>query len=491
MTSLDLAVIALYFALTLGVGFRTSRRATSAADYFLGARDLPGWAILLSIVATETSALTVISVPGIGAGGDLTFLQLALGYLAGRTVVAFWLLPGYFRGTQDTAYARLETRFGAGTRRVLSAVFLVTRFLGDSVRVYAGAIPLSLVTGWSIPWAIVAVGLVTMAYTWHGGITAVVWTDVLQLVIYVAGGIGALLIAWQLGGGAATALAAAAGNGKLRLLNPAWSLTEPYTLLGGLVGGAMLSAASHGTDQLIVQRLLSSRSERQARFALIGSGVAVFLQFLLFLLVGVAIWASGTLAPGTPGDEVFPRFIIDHLPTGLAGLVVAGIMAAAMSTQSSAINSLASAVTHDFYAPRAARRDPAHLLAVGRRLSAAWAVLLVLGALGFAASAAGRATPVVVLALSIASITYGGLLGAYVLAGGWTRATGPDVIRAVVLSLGVMLVVTFAGRLAAAPGLGWLAPVGRMAWPWYVPLGTALTVGAGLGFAALRRGRSA
>lgn len=491
MTPFDLAVIALYFALTLGVGFWTSRHAATAADYFLGARDLPGWAILLSIVATETSALTVISVPGIGARGDLTFLQLALGYLVGRTVVAFWLLPGYFSGSQETAYARLEARFGAGTRRMLSAVFLVTRFLGDSVRVYAGAIPLSLVTGWSIPWAIVAVGVVTMAYTWHGGIKAVVWTDVLQLVIYVAGGIGALVIAWRLGGGAETALAAAAGNGKLRLINPAFSLTEPYTLLGGLVGGAMLSAASHGTDQLIVQRLLASRSERQARLALIGSGVAVFLQFLLFLLVGAAIWASGTMAAGTPGDEIFPRFIIGYLPAGLAGLVVAGIMAAAMSTQSSAINSLASAVTHDFYAPRAVRRDPAHLLAVGRRVSAAWAVLLVVGALGFAASAQGRPTPVVVLALSIASITYGGLLGAYVLAGAWSRAAGRDVILGVVVSLAVMLVVAFAGRLAAAPGLGWLAPVGRIAWPWYVPIGTALTVGAGLGSAALRRGRSA
>jgi len=175
-----------------------ARRQRSAADYFLGARDLPAWAILLSIVATETSALTVISVPGIGARGDFTFLQLAFGYLLGRSAVALWLLPGYFRGEQETAYARLETRFGTGTRRLTSVVFLVTRFLGDAVRVFASAIPLALVTGWSVPTSVIAMGIVTMVYTWFGGFKAVVWTDVLQLSVYLAGGVGALAVAWSI-----------------------------------------------------------------------------------------------------------------------------------------------------------------------------------------------------------------------------------------------------------------------------------------------------
>ena len=179
--TLDLVVVALYFVFTLGVGLWVARHQRSATDYFLGARDLPAWAILLSIVATETSALTVISIPGIGARGDLTFLQLTLGYLIGRIGVAVWLLPGYFRGEQETAYARLEPRFGVGTRRLTSTIFLVTRFLGDAVRVFASAIPLALVTGWSIPTSIVAMGVVTMIYTWFGGFKAVVWTDVLQL----------------------------------------------------------------------------------------------------------------------------------------------------------------------------------------------------------------------------------------------------------------------------------------------------------------------
>ncbi|MBA3554574.1 MAG: sodium:solute symporter, partial [Gemmatimonadales bacterium] len=258
--TLDFAVVCVYFAFTLGVGLWVARRQRSATDYFLGARDLPAWAILLSIVATETSALTVISVPGIAARGDFTFLQLAFGYLLGRIGVAAWLLPGYFRGEQETAYQRLETRFGAGTRRLTSVVFLVTRFLGDAVRVFASAIPLALVTGWSVPTSVVAMGIVTMIYTWFGGFKAVVWTDVLQLSVYLAGGVGALLVAWSLVGGPAVALSMAAEAGKLSVIVPELDFTRTYTLLGGLLGGALLSAASHGTDHLIVQRLLATRS---------------------------------------------------------------------------------------------------------------------------------------------------------------------------------------------------------------------------------------
>ena len=485
MTPLDLAVIAAYFGLVVAIGIRASRDQRSAGDYFLGARDLPAGAVLLSIVATETSALTVISVPGIGARGDLTFLQLTLGYLVGRIAVAHWLLPGYFAGEQETAYARLEARFGAPTRRLVSALFLVTRFLGDGVRVFAGAIPLALVTGWDIPTAIVAMGAVTLLYTWFGGLRAVVWTDVLQLAVYVAGGVAALVIAAELAGGFPTVLERAAAAGKLRVLDPTLSLSVPYTLLAGIIGGALLSAASHGTDHLIVQRLLATRSLRDARVALVGSGVAVMVQFALFLLVGTAIWAAGLAPEGMAGDEVFPRFIVERLPVGVAGLVVAGILAAAMSTLSSSINALGSSVTHDWYATTPERREPAHLLRVGRHVSAVWGVLLILAALGFHAWGS-RDTPVVVLALSIASITYGALLGAYVLASRFPRVRGPDVTGATAVTLAAMLAVVLAGRLAEVPGLAWLAPLGRLAWPWYVPLGTLLAVGTGVLLGARR-----
>lgn len=437
--------------------------------------------VLLSIVATETSALTVISVPGIGARGDLTFLQLAFGYLLGRIGVALWLLPGYFHGTQETAYTRLENRFGGGTRRLVSGTFMVTRFLGDGVRIFAGAIPLTVVTGWSVPVSIVVMGSVTLVYTWFGGLRAVVWADVLQLTVYVTGGVIALGVAWSLAGGPAASFSAAEEAAKLRIIVPTLSWTTPYTLIAGLLGGALLSAASHGTDHLIVQRLLATRSLRDARIALVGSGVVVILQFTLFLLLGVAIWSAGAAPDGLGSDAIFPRFILDHLPAGVSGLLIAGILAAAMSTISSSINALAGAVTHDFYAPLTGERDPAILLRVGRRVSLVWGAGLVGAALGFFGMSRGLDTPVVVLALSIASVTYGALLGTYLLAARWPLARGRDVVAATLVSVVVMLVVVFAARLSAWPPFTWLEPVGRLAWPWYVPLGTALTLAVGAG----------
>lgn len=463
-----------------------SRHQRTAGDYFLGARDLPGWAIMLSIVATETSALTVISVPAVAARGDLTFLQLPLGYLLGRLGVALWLLPGYFTGEQETAYVRLEHRFGVGTRRAASGIFLGTRLLGDGVRIYASAIPLAVLTGWDIPLSILAMSAITLAYTWHGGLKAVVWVDVIQLMVYLAGGVAALWIAAELAGGAEAMLAMAGTAGKLRLFDSALNLTSTYTLAGGLIGGAMLSAASHGTDHLIVQRLLASRGLPAARRALVGSGVVVLLQFGLFLLIGVAIWSAGLAPAELPADQIFSRFVVDHLPSGLAGLVVAAILAAAMSTQASAINALASSVTHDLYAGWTGRSDPVHLLRVGRIWTVVWGVLTTGAALVFNAAAGGGQTPVVIFALSIASITYGGLLGAYLLALGNNRVTGRDLLPAMAIAVTLMLGVFFAKALAALTGLAWLEWLSRLAWPWYVPLGTLLTVTLGLSLAARR-----
>ncbi len=302
---------------------------------------------MLSIVATETSALTVISIPGIAARGNLTFLQIPLGYLIGRIAVAIWLLPGYFSGDQQTAYTRLERRFGGATRRTASAVFMLVRSLGDSVRVFATAIPLSIITGWSVPMSVAVVVAVTVVYTWMGGIKAVVWVDVLQMCVYLVGGIATIIVAANLIG-IDTLLDTAREAGKLKTLDTQLSLTVPYTLLSGLVGGALLSAASHGTDHLIVQRLLAARSLGDARYALVGSGVLVIIQFAVFLLVGSVIWAVSSYGANIPGDELYPRFVLDYLPPGVSGLVIAGILAAAMSTVSSSLNSLASATTHDF-----------------------------------------------------------------------------------------------------------------------------------------------
>ncbi len=477
MHALDVAVIAAYCAAVVVFGLVLSGRQRDASDYFLGHRGLPWWALMLSIVATETSALTVISIPGIAARGDLTFLQLALGYLAGRIGVAALLLPGYFEGTQDTAYQRLERRFGPTARRAASGLFLVTRALADCVRIFATAIPLAIVTRWNLAAGILAIGIVTVIYTWVGGLRAVVWVDVIQLGVYLLGGVATLIVATHLSGGVG-AFARAWDQGKLVAFDFRPSFAVLYTFWGGLVGGALIAGASHGTDHLIVQRLLAARGLKDAQRALVGSGVFIILQFALFLLVGTSLWLAGADQAGMRSDAIYPTFIVTQLPTGLAGLVVAGILAAAMSSHASAVNSLASASTHDFYAPLTGRQDPTHLLWVGRWLTLLWTAVLVAGAMAFR----DQNTPVVQLALSITSLTYGSLLGTYLLGGFWRRARERDVIVAMVVGVLMMAPIVLGAVIPRFP-LRWLP---GLAWPWYVPLGTAVTVGVGMISSAVR-----
>jgi len=471
MRSLDIAVIIAYFAAVIAVGLLLAGRQRDASDYFLGHRGLPWWALKFSVVATETSALTVISVPGLAARGNLTFLQIAFGYLVGRIGVATLLLPGYFEGTQDTAYQRLEHRFGQAARRTASGVFLFTRALADCVRIFATAIPLAIITHWSLTAGIIAIGCVTLVYTWVGGLRAVVWVDVIQLGVYLLGGIATLIVATHLAGGVA-AFGRAWDAGKLTAIDLDLSFTKTYTFWGGVIGGALLSAASHGTDHLIVQRLLAARNLKDAQRALVGSGVFIILQFALFLLVGTSLWLAGADHPGMRGDAIYPTFIITQLPAGLAGLVVAGILAAAMSSHASAVNSLASASTHDFYAPLTGRQDPEQLLRVGRWLTLVWTAVLVTGAIAFR----DQNTPVVQLALSIVSLTYGALLGTYILGGAWPRARQRDVIIALIVSILIMSPIVLGAVTPHFP-VRWLP---GLAWPWYVPLGTAVTVAVGM-----------
>ena len=473
MRSIDVAVIAVYFAAVIAAGLLLAGRQRDASDYFLGHRGLPWWAIMLSIVATETSAITVISFPGIGARTNLTWLQVTFGYLVGRIAVAALLLPGYFDGTQDTAYQRLERRFGPLARRAASGVFLLTRALADCVRVFATAIPLAIITHWSLAAGILAIGIVTVVYTWVGGLRAVVWVDVIQLCVYLIGGVATLIVATRLAGGPG-AFARAWDQGKLVMLDFRLSFTVLYTFWGGLVGGALLASASHGTDHLIVQRLLAARNLRDARRALIGSGVFIIIQIGLFLLVGTSLWLAGADQPGMRSDAIYPTFIITQLPAGLAGLVVAGILAAAMSSHASAVNSLASASTHDFYAPLTGRREPVHLLWVGRWLTLFWTAVLVTGAMAFR----DQNTPVVQLALSVASVTYGGLLGTYILGGLWRRARQRDVIVAIVTSVVIMTPIVLGAVIPQFPQRWHWLP--GLAWPWYVPLGTGITVCVGI-----------
>jgi solute:Na+ symporter, SSS family len=481
-TTLDFLVLGVYILGVTAWGVWLGRGQAAARDYFLGGRDLPWGAVLFSVVATETSTLTFLSIPGIAYATNLGFLQLTFGYLLGRIVVALVLLPAYYRGELGTAYALLENRFGVQTRRFASGIFMFTRALADGVRLFATAIPLALITGWSYPVSILAIGVLTLIYTFYGGIRAVVWVDAMQMVVYIGGAIGALWVLSQLLPGGMAGLFAAAGEaGKLEMIRFDFDLSAPYTIWAGVLGGAFLSMASHGADQLIVQRLLTCRELRHSQWALIGSGLMVIAQFALFLVIGLGLWQFYETREFGRTDEIFATFIIEQLPAGVTGIVIAAIFAAAMSSLSSSLNSLASATTYDFYAS-ARRRDEGELFRMGRLFTLAWGVVLVGGALLFRS----RDTPVVELGLAIASFTYGGLLGGFFLGVLNRRATQRDAIVAIATGMAVMSAIVFAGWYAdlfAWIGLGAVADalrvVGSIAWPWHVVIGTTLTVTVG------------
>ena len=397
-TTLDLVVLVAYLVGVTAFGTWLGSRQKDARDYFLADRGIPWWAVCFSVVATETSALTFISVPATAYQSDLWMLQLTIGYLIGRILVAVVLLPGYFRGELNTAYALLQTRFGLTTRRFASIIFMVTRALADGVRIFATAIPIKLITGLPYWEAIAITGAFTLVYTYYGGLKAVVWIDVVQMFIYIFGGLASLYVLLRVvPGGWSGIVAAAEPANKFRILHTSGGFASSQWFLTGLVGGAFLSMASHGVDQIIVQRLLASPSLRDARKALITSGLIVIGQFALFLVVGVGLYAFFQGQQFATPDEIFPRFIVEQLPSGVTGLVIAGLLAAAMSTVASSLNSLASSTTLDIYAPLSGRGDDqVHLMKAGKAFTLMWGVILVGGAMLFQFLRPG--TPVVVIA---------------------------------------------------------------------------------------------
>jgi len=472
-TTLDFAVLVLYLVGVTVWGAWLGRGQRGGTDYFLGSRSLPWWAVMLSVVATETSTLTFLSVPGVAYVGSMTFLQLTLGYLLGRAVVAAVLLPAYHRGELTTAYHLLQARFGLGARRFTSAIFMVTRLLADSVRLFATAIPLALITGWPYWVSIGVIGAFTLVYTYYGGIKAVVWMDSLQMALYLGGAVAAA-IALQvgIGGGWGTILSSAAEAGKLHTLDFSFDRMQPYTFWAAVLGGAFLSMASHGVDQIIVQRLLTTKDLKSAQKALVGSAFAIIVQFVLFLGVGLGLWVFYQGRPFDRSDEIFARFIVEEMPPGLTGLLIAGVFAAAMSSLSGSINSLASATAFDYWAPlvgagekRGAEAD-ARVLRAGKVFTLIWAILLIGGAVLFIPLS--RGTSAVEVALGIASLVYGGLLGAFAL-GVLTRKPGQ---WAAVIGVGAGIGLTTLLR-------------DQMAWPWYALVGSVVTFVTGLAVTAL------
>jgi len=459
----DLAVIFAYLAGVTWFGARFKDRQKSLKDYFLGGRTAPWWAIALSIVSAETSTLTIIGTPPLAYAGSFVFLQVVFGYLLARLVISTIFLPQYFKGQLFTAYALMERRFGPRVRKVTAAVFLVTRSLAEGVRVFAISIVVSIILGTSGLTSILVIIGLTLFYTFEGGMTAVIWTDVIQMGMYVFGAaVSFFVLAGKIPGGLPHVLAVAAPAGKFQIFDFHWSWTYPYTFWAGIIGGCFLTTASHGTDQLVVQRLLSARSERESRLALLSSWIVIFIQFTLFLTIGTMLWVyrNGHVFPKEQLDRLYPTFIWETLPVGIAGLVMAAILAAAMANLSAALNSLASATVVDFYQPlTGSRHTAAHYLKVSRFSTILWGG--VLAAIGVVSSHWGS---VLESGLSIASVTLGILLGVFLLGILTTRPGENAAIAGVIAGACVMFGVKFA---TAIP------------FTWWVLIGSAATFGSG------------
>ncbi len=466
----DYVIIALYLIGVAIFGMLSGGKQKSTKDYFMGSDSMPWWAVCFSIVAAETSTLTFISIPGLAYLTNLNFLQVTIGYLIGRIIIARYFLPAYYKGELNTAYSYLERRFGSKTRSFASIVFLFTRTAADGVRLFATAIPLKLMLDISYPTAILIIVAITLMYTITGGVKGVIWVDVIQMFIYLGGAVLALyfLVTTWLPEGFGSIISAAAIDNKLSIINLGFAdgigtfFKTPYTLIGGLLGGAFLSMASHGTDQLIVQRLLVTKDLRQSQKAIVGSGVIVIVQFAVFLFVGVALYAfyntsDLSILGLAKADEIFPKFILEKLPIGVSGIIIAGLFAAAMSTLAGSISSLSSSTMLDLYPTFSKKMKVFSDLTVSRIFTVIWAVMLVLAALFFMNSPQA----VVELALSIASFTYGGLLGTFILGLVVKKATQEDALAG--FTAGIFVMVT-------------VISLKLVAWTWFTIIGVLTTL---------------
>lgn len=468
----DLVIVVVYLLGVTALGMHFRRRQQSAAtggsegvtrEYFLGGRTAPWWALAFSIVATETSTLTIIGTPAISYAGNLGFLQLVFGYLLGRVMIVLLLLPGYFRGEFFTAYALIDKRFGEKMRAVAASTFLVTRALAEGVRVSAIALVISVVLGTSERLAVVIVIALTVLYTFEGGMKAVIWTDVAQLLLYLTGSMvtfGLLLHRIPGGWSEVTQVAAAAGH-KLQVFDFSFDLKQKYTFWSGLIGGAFLTMASHGTDQTIVQRLLAARDQGDSRRALLGSGVIVLMQFTMFLLIGVLLYVfaqhSPLLAAGERTDRILPIFLVREMPAGLAGLLLASIIAVAMSNASGSLNSLAASSVLDFARLRGKSVDPVRFLRISRSMTLVWGLVLM----GFGFLKWGH---LLEIALTIVSLPFGSLLGLFLLGTLDPEATPAGAVTGMFVGLATILSV-------------WR--FSNVAFTWYVLIGAVVTFAVG------------
>lgn len=478
----DFILIAVYLLGITLFGLRFRKADTSLSSYFLAARSVPWWAIALSIVSAETSTLTIISVPGIAFGGNFTFLQLVLGYMVGRLLICVLFLPRYFEGELFTAYQLIDRRFGSALHKVTAGLFLLTRAAAEGVRVYAVSIVVGIAIGTNDIASIVIISMLTLVYTFEGGMAAVIWTDVVQMGLYVGGTVIALFtLGAKIDGGWTAVHAITSAAGKLQVFDFTVNLTSTYTFWAGLIGGAFLTMASHGTDQLMVQRLLAARNLRDARTALLASGGVVLLQFTLFLVIGAGLFVFYGQHPALltvkGSDRLFPAFIVQQMPVGVAGLLIAAILAAAMSNLSAALNSLSSTTIVDFYLRLRPDATDKRRNFLSRVATVVWAIVLV-GIAIYAVQVGGKGH-VVEMGLSIASVAYGALLGVFLL-GTLTRyATQAGAIAGMVVGFALNLAL-YLPKILPVPSLhiGGFA-LSNIAFTWYVLIGAVVTFAVG------------
>src|SRR4051812_6256754 len=469
MNGLDYAVVAAYLVAITLFGSYFARFQKNTRNYFLTDQSTPWWAICFTIVATETSTLTFIGVPASAYAGNWTFLQLAAGYVLGRIIVSIIFLPQYFRGALVTSYQLLQQRFGASVSTVSAGLFLVTRSLADGIRLFATALVISIVTGVPVPWTVCVLGGAMIVYTVRGGSAAVIWTDVVQMFIYVAGALVVFFaLLQQIPGGWGEVIRVGSAAGKFTVLDASFDPTKIYTLWAGLAGGIALTLATHGTDQFLVQRLLSADSPQAASRGLVLSGVIVFAQFVLFLMIGAMLFAYHQhfpLAAALPrNDAILPQFIVDHLPHGLIGFIVAAIVAAALSPS---INAMAATTVNDFYLRYVnAAPDEAKLLRLSKQLTVFWGIVQLIVALG----AQWLDQSVLDAGLSVLSLTTGPVLGAFCLGVLTRRANAIGALTGIATSAVAMFVIWFTTPLA---------------WTWYAAVGTAICFTVGLAVSAM------
>lgn len=487
LTFLDLAVAAIYLLLSVAIGMWMGRNNRNIDDYLLGGRNISWWAILGSIVSTETSAVTFLSVPGLAFkdGGDFKFLQLAAGYIVGRIVVTLLLLPMYFRGELLTAYQILQTRFGLTTRRIASGMFLVTRNLGDGLRMFLTAVTLRQVTDWPITICILIAGSVTILYTLYGGLRSVVWSDCIQFVIYmIAAAVTLWILIGETGGGWSGLMEFGRANDKFRFLDWSTDPSKDLTVWAGVIGGAFITLGSHGTDQMMIQRCLAAPNVRDAGKAMVASGFVVFFQFAVFLLIGTALasfYRGDEVTAGMRSDEVYMKFIMEQLPSGIRGMTLAGIFAAAFT---GSLNSCASTLVGDFGSVLRIDR-----LSESQRVTVSRAATFVFGLIqiGVALMAASLhpTESLVKIVLTVAGLSAGVMLGVFILGQLPVRVTEAGAIIGMAVALTV--VVTIYLETSAFGIFGREKSPYPIAYPWYPVIGSLLTVGVGTAASLITR----